>query len=294
MQEKNNNVVTILVVVVVLLVGFMIFNGMSSNKQETVQDQSAAAGGNGGGQGGGGQGGSGQGGGGSNTGAPTATITSPVSGSSLSKMFYLEFTATDNKGWTYNALVPGVPAARFYATDSSGVTSEIGQGQFMVLNGAKSTYGNLLWNTATSGHANGTYSVFMKVWDNDGLMGTSAPITLTLVNGAVVTDTQAPAIYSAINPPKCNAVYPTCGFNFRTYDNVGATEVKLYEVGSSGALTQITPNPNSYSSLNVDGSYIFYWSVTGVSSGNHNMVAKAKDAAGNVGSYSFTLNIPNY
>jgi len=186
-------------------------------------------------------------GGGGDTQAPTVSITAPVNGATVSGTVSVTANASDNVG---------VTKVEFYADgvlQSTATTSPY----------------SWSWNTTT--FSNATHSLTAKAYDAANNVGTSAAVSVT-VNNATGGDTQAPTV-SITAPANGVTVSGTVSVTASASDNVGVTKVEFY---LDGALrTTDTTSPYSWS-----------WDTTTFANSSHTLVAKAYDAAGNVGTSS--------
>lgn len=97
--------------------------------------------------------------------------------------------------------------------------------------------------------------------------------------GSVATDTQAPAI--RITSPTGGAVNAVVPVDLEYSDNVGVTRAELYVNGTRVATDESSP-------------FAFAWDTAAAADGTHTLVARAYDAAGNVGlSSSVTVSVGN-
>jgi hypothetical protein len=178
--------------------------------------------------------------------APTVTLSSPASGSTVSGIVTLSVSASDRVG----------VAEVDYYVDGAVV--------------AKDTAGpdwSQPWNSASV--ANGGHSIFAKARDAAGNWGTSSTISVTVKN-ATVSDATAPTV-AVTAPAAGGTVSGTTNLSASASDNVGVTQVKWYVDGVEVA-------------WDGDGSpWTKPWSSTMVANGTHRIFAKAADAAGNWG-----------
>lgn len=186
--------------------------------------------------------------------APTVSLTSPVNNATVSGTTTITATAGDNVG---------VSKVEFYR---SGVL-------LSATNVAPYSYG---WNTTTV--ANGSYTLTAKAYDNTGNVAQSANVLVTVNNP--VADTTAPSV--AVTAPVNNtSVSGTVSVTASASDNVGVSKVEFY-INSVLAATD-SASPFAYS-----------WNTGLVPNGTYSVMAKAYDAAGNVGQSAFvTANVNN-
>jgi len=105
---------------------------------------------------------------------------------------------------------------------------------------------------------NGTHSLVAKAYDTAGNVGTSAAV-------AFIVDTTAPSV-----APKITGTAGILTFTATATDNIGVTKVEYYVDGALKGNATASPHTLAFSS-------------TALANGSHNLVAKAYDAAGNVG-----------
>ena len=166
----------------------------------------------------------------------------------------------------------GIITLSAVATDNVGVAKV----EFYVDNVLKGTVLSspyriqLASNTLT----NGTHTLIAKAYDAAGNVGTSKAVTFTVDN--TVDDTIAPVI--SVSETGTSG---TITFNASATDNVGVTKVEFYVDNSLKGTDTATPY-----SIELDSKAL--------ADGNHALLGKAYDAAGNVGISSVvTFNIDN-
>lgn len=179
---------------------------------------------------------------------PVVSMTAPANGSTVTGTVTVSATATDNVG------VVGVQfkldGANLYAEDTSAPYS-------------------IAWNTFTT--TNGTHTLTSVARDAAGNLGTSIPVTVT-VTGVPVGDTTAPL--TSITSPVNNASVARGGsvtIAANASDNVAVVRVEFYVNGSLKCTNTISP---AYSCL---------WRVPNSPNKIYNLMTKAYDAAGNIG-----------
>ncbi|HJV66231.1 MAG TPA: Ig-like domain-containing protein [Geomonas sp.] len=185
--------------------------------------------------------------------APTATISSPAGGATVSGTSSVAVSASDNVG---------VTKVQLYV-DGSLVGTDT------------ATPYNFSLNTTTL--ANGAHSLTAQAYDAAGNVGKSAAVSVNVNN---VTDTTAPTV--AISSPAASAtVSGTTTVSMTASDNVGVSKVELYVNGSLYSVVGSSP-------------YNCSWNTGTLSNGSCTLLAKAYDAAGNVGqSATVTVNVSN-
>jgi hypothetical protein len=183
---------------------------------------------------------------GGDTTPPTASITAPANGATVSGTVSVTATASDNVG---------VTKVEFYldgVLQSTDTTSPYAWS----------------WNSATA--SNGTHSLTAKAYDAANNSGTSSAVSVTVSN--TTGDTTPPTV-SITAPANGATVSGTVSINATASDNVGVTKVEFYVDGALKSTD--TTSPYSYS-----------WDSTAVANGSHTLAAKAYDAANNIGTSS--------
>ena len=185
---------------------------------------------------------------------PTCAISSPSSGVTASGTITVSVSASDNLG---------VSSVQLYVDGILRSTDSASPYSFA-------------WDTTSVG--NGSHSLMAKALDAGGNSGTSASLTINVQNA--VTDTTPPV--SAITSPTSGAVVSgTITPAASASDNVGVARVEFYV----DAVLRATDTASPFS---------FSWDTTTVANGNHTLVSKAYDAAGNVGTSSaVTISVQN-
>ena len=180
--------------------------------------------------------------GGTDTIAPTAAITAPSAGSTVSGTVTIAATASDNVG------VAGVQ----FLLDNTPLGAE----------DTTSPY-SISWNTTTA--ANGTHTLTALARDVNGNTALSAPVTVTVANSS---DTVAPT--AAITAPSAGStVSGTVTIAATASDNVGVAGVQfLLDNTPLGAEDTTSP-------------YSISWNTTTAANGSHTLTALARDVNGN-------------
>ena len=186
--------------------------------------------------------------------APTAAITSPLAGATVSGTASVAATAAD---------AVGVVRVEFFADGARFAT-------------ATATPYGAAWDTAAL--ANGAHALQAKAYDAAGNVGASAVVNVTVANA--VSDHTAPT--AAISSPASNATLSgTASITANASDDVGVVKVEFRVDGA--LIATATTSPWSAS-----------WVTTGAANGSHSLTAKAFDAAGNSGtSAAVTVNVNN-
>lgn len=174
---------------------------------------------------------------------PTATITSPADGSTVSGTVTVAVSAMDNVGVVkVDLYLDGT----YFATDTTSPYS-------------------FAWDT--SGFANGLHSTVAYAYDSAGNVAGSPQVSVQVNNAA--TDVTSPSV-SITSPHNGDTVSGISKITVSATDNVGVVKVEFYLDGKlSGTLTAPP--------------YTFSWNTRKAASGAHVIGAKAYDAAGNVG-----------
>jgi len=157
------------------------------------------------------------------------------------------------------------------ATDNIGVTKV----EYYVNNALKgsATASPYAFNFVSTAVVNGSYSLVAKAYDAAGNVGTSAAVTFTVDN-----DKTAPSVSAGVS-----GTSGTLAFSATATDNVGVTKVEYYVNNTLKGSATVAP-------------YAFNFVSTGLANGSYSLVAKAYDAAGNVGTsaaVAFTVNNPD-
>lgn len=185
--------------------------------------------------------------------APTASITSPAAGTTVSGQVAVSVNAADNVG---------VTKVELYRNGTLYATSTL------------SPY-NFLWDTAAA--ANGVYTLSAKAYDAAGNIGTSATVSATVSNTSSTSDTVAP-ITTITSPTAGSTISGKVAVKAGATDNVGVVEMDVY---IDGVLK----------TTSTSGSVGYNWNTNGnsVKKGQHTITIKAYDAAGNVGTAAVTV-----
>jgi hypothetical protein len=173
------------------------------------------------------------------------------------------------------ATVSGTTTVSASASDDVGVTKvEFYLDSVLQSTVTVSPY-NWSWNTATA--ANGSHSLIAKAYDAAANVGTSTTVTVTVANAA---DTTAPTV-SITAPAGGATVSGTTTVSASASDDVGVTKVEFYL--DSVLQSTVTASPYNWS-----------WNTTTAANGSHSLIAKAYDAAANVGtSTTVTVTVSN-
>ena len=178
---------------------------------------------------------------------PTAQITAPSNGATVSGTVNVAATAADNVAVSrVDFLVYGAQAG----SDSAAPY------QFA-------------WNT--SGLANGTHTLQARAVDSSNNVGSSAVVSVTVNNvvSAPPSDTTAPTA-QITSPSNGATVSGTANVAVTASDNVGVSRVELLLDGAQVATDSAAP-------------YQFAWDTSGVANGTHTLRARAVDSSNNTG-----------
>ncbi len=188
------------------------------------------------------------------TAAPSASISSPAAGSTVSGAVTISATASDNVG---------VSKVEFYLNNVLQSTDTASPYSFN-------------WNTAVL--ANGSYTLSTKAYDAAGNVGQSSATIVTVNNP--VPDTLAPTV-SVTSPVNNATVSGTVSVSAAASDNVGVTKVEFYVNGK--LQTSDTASP-----------YSFSWNTALLANGSYELTTTAYDAAGNIAQSSIvTITVNN-
>lgn len=186
--------------------------------------------------------------------APTVTLSAPSAGSTVSSTVTLTAAASDNIGGT------GVGSVLFYVDGS------------LVATVTASPY-STSWNSTSV--ADGSHVLKAVARDGAGNEGSSANITVTVVNAAPSSDTVAPTV-SLSAPVQGATVTGTVAVSATASDNSGGTgvgSVSFYVDGNLVGSDSTSP-------------YSVSWDSNSVAEGSHVLKATARDIAGNQGTSS--------
>jgi len=181
---------------------------------------------------------------------PSASITSPADGATVSGTISVDVSAADDVGVTQvNLYLDGA----LLATDTTESFS-------------------FTWDTTQS--SNGTHTLQAVAYDAAGNSGTSATVSVT-VNNTVSDDTIPPTV-TLISPANGDIVSKVVRIEVSASDNGQVQQVEVYVDGSLIGLADCAASSCS-STLN--------WNTNkrGVTGGVHTLWANAYDAAGNLG-----------
>ncbi|AGL03389.1 Ig-like domain-containing protein [Desulfoscipio gibsoniae] len=202
---------------------------------------------------------------------PVVKITAPASGAQLNGTAVFQVTASDNVG-VDNLVLGYGPSANGPWTEVKG-TSELKSGT--------DASGNWQLSWDVSGLKDGTYYVLARATDAAGNMGFSTPFSYEVKN--TVPDTQRPVV--KITAPASGAqLNGTAVFQVTASDNVGVDNLVLgYGPSANGPWTEVKGASELKSGTDASGNWQLNWDVSGLKDGTYYVLAKAIDAAGNMG-----------
>jgi chitinase len=178
--------------------------------------------------------------------APTISIFAPASGATIAGQVAVKATAGDNVG---------VVKTEWYLNS-------------IWMSSSSSASPSFSWNTTN--YANGSYTLQAKAYDAAGNVGTSGSVNVSVLN--IAPDTTAPAV-QILSPADGSTLSGLNTINVSASDDIGVAKVEWYVDGTlSGASASPTP--------------AFSWDTTQSTNGTHALLAKAYDAAGNIGTSS--------
>jgi thermitase len=184
---------------------------------------------------------------------PTASITAPGAGATVSGTAAIDVSATDNVGVVRVDLY--VDGALFAADTASPFS--------------------FAWDTTTA--SNGSHTLQATAADAAGNSASSAAIAVTVSN--ILPDTAPPSV--AFSAPAAGAtVSGTITVTANATDNVGVTKVDFYVDGVLSATDSSTP-------------YSVAWDTTKSANGSHTLEALASDAAGNTATTTISVTVAN-
>lgn len=179
--------------------------------------------------------------------APTVTMTSPTNGSTVSGTVTISASASDNVG---------VTKVEFYVNNALDYTA---------------TAAPYSYTADSRNVADGTYTFYAKAYDAAGNVGQSAVLSAT-VNNTSTADTTAPTV-SISSPAAAATVKGTVTVSATASDNVKVSKVEFY-------VNNVLKRTDTYAP------YSYSWDTTTGADGSYTLLAKAYDAAGNVGQSS--------
>jgi chitodextrinase len=185
---------------------------------------------------------------------PTATLTAPAQGASVSGTVPVTATGSDNVG---------VTRVEFYVDGALAATSYSSPFSFQ-------------WKT--TGLADGSHWLDARAYDAAGNYGTSGTTSINIANGGGSTGDSTPPAVSILAPLNGITVSGSVTVSATATDNVGATKVEFSVDGSLLATSTSAP-------------YGFAWDASTASAGSHTITATAYDAAGNSSTTSVTVSV---
>ncbi|MEO8064706.1 MAG: Ig-like domain-containing protein [Pseudomonadota bacterium] len=192
--------------------------------------------------------------GGGDTTAPTASLTAPASGATVSGSISITANASDN------VAVVGVQ----FKVDGVNTGTE----------DTSSPYSRT-WDSSTA--SNGTHSLTAVARDAAGNSTTSTARSVTVSNGG---DTQSPTV-SLTAPANGATVSGSVSVTANASDNVGVVGVQFRLDG------------NTLGSEDLSSPYSVSWTTSGSSNGSHQLTATARDAAGRTAVSTISVTVSN-
>ena len=190
--------------------------------------------------------------------SPTVSITTPTNGATVSGTTAFSATATDNVG---------VTKVEFYQGSTLIDTDTTGSPRY-----------DIAWDTTKV--ANGAYSLTAKAYDAAGNVGTSSAVSVNVNNTVTPPSDTTPPTVNIFAPKNGATISGIVPLSVNVSDNVGVDKVSFY-YGSTLIDTKVSP-------------FNFSWDTTKVNNGTYSLIAKAYDAANNVGTSSaVSVNVNN-
>lgn len=186
--------------------------------------------------------------------APSVTLGSPLSGSTVSGTLAVTANASDNVG---------VSKVEFYRNNVLQSTV------------AAAPYS---YNWDTTGVTNGSYTLTAKAYDAAGNVTLSQGSVVTVSNAPADTTAPTVALASPLDGTKPTGIITVSA---NASDNVGVSKVEFYRNGALVATSSASP-------------YGYTWDTRTTANGSYTLTSKAYDAAGNVGiSQSVSVTVSN-
>ena len=188
--------------------------------------------------------------------APSASITSPTQGTTVSATVDVAASASD--------AISGVAQVEFLVDGSS-------------IGGDATAPYAVFWNTA--GFPDGSHSLTATATDNAGHAATSDPVTVTVDN--------TPPTVAIRNPADASTVSGTVTVQIDATDILVTAGALTVEWNADGGAWQ----PATYN--NGTGYYEAIWDTTAVANGSLSVYARATDNGGNTGNDSSNVTVDN-
>jgi hypothetical protein len=180
--------------------------------------------------------------------------------------------SSPSNGATFQEPATIVVSANANDTDGSIVQVDFYAGQTWIGVDSKKPY-SATWTGARAG----TYVLTAIARDDSGATTTSAPRTMTVTSGSATSTPDITAPTVAITAPAAGAqVSGSVTISATASDNIGVRAVTFLVDGS--AVGSDTASP-----------YSVTWDAATAAAGSHTLVARATDAAGNVGTSASEL-----
>jgi len=187
----------------------------------------------------------------SDTTPPTVSLSSPLSGASVSGTIAVQGAASDNLG---------VAKVEFYCDGSLYSTT---------------TSTSFSFSLNTSSLTNGSHTVMVKAYDTSG-NSASASRTVSVSNSPAAPDATAPAV-ALTSPLNGSTVSRSVTISASATDNVGVARVSIYVDNVLLCTDTLAP-------------YSCNWNTRKAATGSHAIAARAWDTAGNAG-YSSVVTV---
>ena len=175
--------------------------------------------------------------------APSVSITSPSTGSTVSGQTTVSVAASDNVS---------VSKVELFINGSLWAT-------------ATSAPYDFTWDTSLT--ANGTATLQAYAWDSAGNQTQSQTDGVTVSNFTAMADTQAPTV-TFLSPTNDSSIGNKVNIVLSADDNVGVTMLSLAIDGNTVSVSK-------------NGQLRYHWNCRNVAAGVHTLTATAQDAAGN-------------
>jgi len=182
---------------------------------------------------------------------PTASLTSPTNGQTVSGTVTVKASATDNIG------VAGVQ----FQLNGAAMGGEVTAAPY-----------NYMWDTRTL--SNGSYAISAVARDSAGNRTTSQAVYVTVSNA----DTTAPTV-QITNPANGVTVSGTINVSATASDNIGVAGVQ-FQLDGAALGSEVSSAP-----------FQVAWNTSNATAGSHQLTATARDAAGNRTSATVTVSV---
>jgi thermitase len=187
---------------------------------------------------------------------PTASIDSPINQATVSGKITVTITATDDNG---------ISEVELYIDET-----------------LHSTLTNYPWDFPldTTKHADGTYTLTAKAYDNTNNLGKSNPISIQIKNTIEIEDDTTPPTISFSNLKNGAKLSGQVEIKITATDNSEISKIELYIDGSLRGTAESSP-------------YYYLWNTRIEKNGSHTIMALAYDVNGNSATMSIRVNVQN-